>query len=262
MEDFQIIKPSPLLSPYIKHYWWLKTSCPTSEHIRTVPTGHVTLIFHRGNRILSNGVLQPRAFLCGHENSYSDLFYSGVTDMICVVFKPVGAKVFFHIPMSEVNNRQIDLYDLEDTRLTDLEKSLTDTQTPRNCIALIEKFLLERINSPAGYNLKRIDAAVKIINAGQTDVNTLSVAACLSYKQFSRVFTEHVGAKPKEFLRIIRFQRALFLLQSQPEITLAQLAYDCGYYDQPHLIKEFKTFSGYTPLEYIAVCAPYSDYFS
>lgn len=262
MEEFQIIKPSPLLAPYVRHYWFLITSNDSPVNMRTVPTGHICLIFHRGNRISSGGELQPRAFLSGHETKYSDLVYSGITDMICVVFKPVGARAFFNIPMSEINDRQVDIYDLGDIKLTDLEESLADALTDRDCVLLIEKFLLKRIGYLAEYNFKRIDAVVSIINAGQTDVNNLAEAACLSYKQFSRIFSEHVGAKPKEFLRIIRFQRALFLLQTHTGITLAQLAFDCGYYDQSHLIKEFKILSGYTPLEYIAACAPYSDYFS
>jgi len=54
----------------------------------------------------------------------------------------------------------------------------------------------------------------------------------------------------------------LYTLQCQPGISFAQLACECGFFDQSHMIKEFKLFSGYTPAEYLAVCAPYSDYFS
>ena len=71
-----------------------------------------------------------------------------------------------------------------------------------------------------------------------------------------------VGANPKDYLRIVRFQKALHCLQMQPHGSLAQLAYECGYYDQPHFIKEFKQFSGYTPTEYRTVCEPHSDFFS
>ena len=45
-------------------------------------------------------------------------------------------------------------------------------------------------------------------------------------------------------------------------MSFSQLAYECGFYDQSHLINEFKVFSGYTPKEYLAACAPHSDYFS
>ena len=86
--------------------------------------------------------------------------------------------------------------------------------------------------------------------------------ACLSTKQFSRIFTEYVGASPKEFQRIVRVQRVLYLLQENPQYNFAQLAYSCGFSDQSHMIREFKLFTGYTPLEYLLICSPVSDYFS
>ena len=86
--------------------------------------------------------------------------------------------------------------------------------------------------------------------------------ACLSTKQFTRIFTEYIGTSPKEFLRIIRVQRALFLLQQNPQCNFAQVAYSCGFSDQSHMIREFKLFTGYTPLEYLSVYTPISDYFS
>jgi len=264
MEEYQVIKPSLLLAPYVKHYWFMKITEISSMQMRTVPSGHVCLMFHRGNRIFSasKNDYQPRAFLCGHERLFMDLEYSGWIDMVCVVFHPVGARFFFDMPINEVNGLQVDIHDLEDKQLIDLQKRLEDAKTDQHSVLLIEQFLLTRIRNLADYNLKRIDTAIRLINAQQTDISKLADASCLSPRQFNRVFTEYVGAKPKEFQRIVRFQRALFLMQSNPQINLAQLAAECGYYDQPHLIKEFKTFSGYTPVEYVSLCAPFSDYFS
>lgn len=242
----------------------MKITGALSEQIRTVPTGHISLMFHRGNRIFStsDNTFQPKAFLCGHETVYTDLEYAGKIDMICVVFQPIGAKSFFNLPMSEINGVAVDIHDLDDPSLTDLQKTLEDAHTNEHCVLLIEQFLLNRIKTLADYNLKRINTAIRQINTQQTELNKLAESSCLSPRQFNRVFTEYVGTGPKEFQRIIRFQRALYILQSQPEINMAQLAASCGYYDQPHLIKEFKMFSGYTPVEYIATCTPYSDYFS
>ena len=112
-------------------------------------------------------------------------------------------------------------------------------------------------------NLKRISAVFHQINEqAKTNISELSETACLSSKQFNRIFLDYVGATPKEFLRIVRMQRALFKVQRNPSISFAQLAYECGFSDQSHMIKEFKLFSGYTPTEYLSLCAPYSDYFS
>jgi len=263
MEEFRIIQPSPVLAPYVKNYWLLKTD-GSSTVARTVPTGMMNLIFHRGNRLLSiqNNDLHPRAFLSGHEKTFADLQYTGQVNMISVVFRPVGVRAFFGLPIIKTNNLRLTAEDLEDKDLAELENSLTSTEDDRMCILLIEQFLIKRLTRLAEYNLKRIETTIRLINSGQTEVSALAGAACLSRKQFNRVFAEYVGANPKEFARTIRFQRALYILENRPQISLTALAYECGYFDQSHLIKDFKSLSGYNPTEYLAACLPHSDYFS
>lgn len=263
MEEFSIVQPTPLLAPYIKNFWLLKTTVDSSTLARTVPTGMMSLIFHRGDRLLSvqENELHPRAFLSGHEKTFADLKYAGQINMISVVFRPAGVRAFFKLPIIKTSGLRLTAGDLEDKELVALENSLTSTDEDQMCILLIERFLMKRLRSLAGYNFKRIETTISLINSGQTQVSILANAACLSTKQFNRIFSEYVGANPKEFSRTIRFQRALYILETQPQINLTTLAYECGYYDQSHLIKEFKAMSGYTPTEYIAVCPPHSDYF-
>lgn len=264
MEDFKVIIPSPLLAPYVKHYWILKTGSVKGETAATVPVGLMNLIFHRGTRLFSvrDNKLHPRAFISGQETDYANLFYQGQVDMISVVFNPVGIKAFFNFPADLVNNQRVSAGELGDKELALLEQSIADTEDDRMCILLIEQFLTGRLRDIAEHNLKRIGESIRLINSGQIDVAFLADAACLGVKQFKRVFSEHVGANPKEFTRTIRFQRALHLLETNPQLGFAALAADCGFYDQSHMIREFKTFSGYTPNEYLAVCLPHSDYFS
>jgi AraC-like DNA-binding protein len=205
---------------------------------------------------------QPKAFISGQSVDYSDLLQTGAVDMICVNFQPHGARAFFDMPINELYNSSVDVDATSDRALTELQDRLLNTSDNSLCVQHIEKFLLGRLRVSKFYNYQRMEAALKSINAGQGSVEQLAGVSCLSYKQFKRVFAEYVGANPKDFLRIIRFQKALYTLQLQPKIGLAQLSVECGFYDQPHLIREFKSFSGYTPTEYLAECAPYSDYFS
>jgi AraC-like DNA-binding protein len=262
MDKFQIIKPSILLSPYIKQYWFLTVDNVTQGSQRLIPIGCIGLTFHRGDRIYSTSEnnLLPVSFLSGQTTDYTDLVYSGTLSFISIIFQPVWAKAFFKVPMSELNNQKIDIRMLNDPQILELEKRLTDTMDNDACVSLIENFLLRRIYEH--YNHKRLTAVIESINDGQSDISALAQTACLGYKQFKRIFTEYVGANPKDFLRIARFQRAVHMLQIQPQITLTQLADACDYYDMSHLIKELKEFSGYTPGEYLSLCDPYSDYHS
>lgn len=264
MEDFKVIHPLPLLAPYIKHYWLLKTVGDSTTLARTVPTGMMNLIFHRGERLLSvhENVLHPRAFLSGQDRTFADLRYDGQVNMISIVFRPIGVRAFFSLPINKIAGLRLTAGDMEDKDLLNLENALTSTESDKLCILLIEQFLLKRLTRLAEYNLKRIETTIHLINSGETDITQLADAACLGKKQFNRIFSEYIGTNPKEFSRIIRFQRALDILENDGQISLTALAYQCGYFDQSHMIKEFKTFSGYTPSEFLAVCPPHSDYFS
>jgi len=265
MENFSIIYPSDVLAFYIKHYWILEIESHTSISERIIPTGYVNLVFHKADRMYSSSQksLQPQSFICGQNSDYADLSAKGKVYMIVVVFQPHGANAFFNIPIDKFYGQCISVNDIESKHLSELEDRIQNTDNNNQCINLIEKYLIRKLYSLENYQYKRIISTIQQINT-QTQINITNLAdkACLSTKQFNRIFMQYVGTSPKEFSRIIRFQRSLYTLQTKPEISLTELSYHCGYYDQSHLIRDFKSFSGYNPSEYLSVCAPYSDYFS
>ena len=188
--------------------------------------------------------------------------------MIVVVFQPYTLKAFLNLPISLLHNQEVSGYDLENKNLKQLATQIFDCENTNLCISLIEQWLLSQIAgvliSKTAYNIKRITAAIKrLFVTPAISVTELASVACLSKKQFERLFNEMVGANPKEYARVVRFQKSLKLLQHCLEDTnQAQLAYQCGYADQSHFIREFKQFSGYTPLSLLNVCKPYSDLFN
>lgn len=100
-----------------------------------------------------------------------------------------------------------------------------------------------------------------LIKAPSTSVSSLADGACLCKKQFERVFRSTIGMNPKEYSRIVRFQKVLWILQRGAN-NYARIAVDCGYADQSHLIRDFKVLSGFTPQSLIKHCSPYSDLFT
>lgn len=265
MQKFRIIQPTPALKPFIQYYWVLQDSSSGIVLQRTLPTGCMSLVFHRGERlkVTNRDELQPRCFIGGQETGFTDVISTGNIEMIVAVFQPHTAKMFFRLSVSMFRDMNIPLKDIEDIALSDLAKKIEDTDNLEISITLIENFLLSRLLSEDNYNIPRLAAVVRHINNSvQTNIKGLADIACLSEKQFCRVFSEYIGTTPKDFLRIIRLQRTLFVLQHNPKIGFAQLSYECGYTDQSHMIKEFKLFSGYTPKEYLKLYAPISDYFS
>lgn len=265
MQSFRVIKPTRELAPYVKSYWILEDDSIIPVTERLLPVGSIQITFHKGKQLFSKtrNELHPQSLICGHNIGFSDIVSTGNIEIITIVFQPHAARTFFNLPLNVFRGYHISIHDIDDSELSDLAKRIEDTPDNEMCIRYIETFLLYRLRRYSSYHQGRISTVIREINAQpQTTVPKLSDLACLSTKQFNRIFVDHVGTNPKEFMRIVRMQRALYSLQIQPGIEFAQVAYACGFTDQSHLIKEFKLFSGYTPTEFLAACPPYSDYFS
>ncbi|WP_317162601.1 helix-turn-helix domain-containing protein [Myroides albus] len=73
----------------------------------------------------------------------------------------------------------------------------------------------------------------------------------ISERTLERLVKQYVGMSPKVYSRIIRFQANLNLLRESSFKSLTELTYESGYFDQSHYIREFKTFTGSTPKQYL-----------
>ena len=263
MRESKILYPSPVLSQYIKYYWVLKTDEADPVVIQTIPSGCVHLVFHRGNNLnIQSRGLQPKNFLRGQFSVYGSLISEGNIDMIAIIFHPLGLNMFVRCPMGDIYNRYIDVEDLEDLGLKHLKCSISGEENIRTCIRLIELFLTNRLVN-VDYNYNRIENTIEqIIHYPQIEINTFAENACLGYRQFKRIFTDYVGTNPKEYCRVIRFQRILYMLQNNPNMEIADLSYACGFYDPSHLVKDFREFSGCSLTQYLSTRSPYSTFFS
>jgi len=280
LESFDIIKPCSLLEPFIKYYWILDYESNVVEPIRVIPYGCVQFTFYLGERINSFGSnndssYKDQAVVTGQISSFFDVFPQGKIRLITIVFKPFGAKPFFDFPIFEIQNNIIPIKDINNKEWLDLENRLGDCVDNKSIVSCLENNLLKKLekntlfNSYSSINNERIMLAINRIDdsKGTINIKDLSSLACLSDKQFNRIFADYVGMNPKNFLRIIRYQSVLLKLQNSnikdtKAVDFLDLVYDCGYYDQSHLINNFKEFTGYTPKEYIKLFSPCSEYFS
>ena len=192
--------------------------------------------------------------------------------MIAVIFHPLGLNSFVQCSMNKFYNHYIDVEDLEDIELNHLKRNISAEPAVETCIRLIERFLMQRLVD-ANCNYQRTHHAIRqIINQPQIDVNTLAESACLGYRQFKRVFSNYVGMSPKEYYRVVRFQRALYLLQNHPGIEFVDLAYTVSFTVSPISsfpsrkaftdLKDFKEFTGCSPTQYLSSRSLYSTFFS
>ncbi|MDD4644488.1 MAG: helix-turn-helix domain-containing protein [Bacteroidales bacterium] len=267
--NYHFGKPSYPLSLFVKQYWAIDNCMPNDqEHIqRIIPNGLMELMFYLGNRPRSlndNKPIPEDSILSGQQKAFYDIAVSGELSMFSISFKPFGAKMFFDIPSNECFDQNLPLKYLVPVSVSELESDLYESASFEGKIVVAESFLLNQLRKNYDeYGMNRISHSIGIINQakGVVSIDELSSGSCLSRKQYERTFSTYIGSSPKQFLRTIRFQNTLLEKHRNKNIPLTELAYHCGYFDQSHMINDYKQISGLTPSQYFAECEPCSDYF-
>lgn len=269
MADMNIETASGELVPYVKSYWGMEHRIPPGGDYlyRVVPSGLSELMFYLGDlpgAVDPGKVITDHSLLSGQQKEYYDLRISGSLKLFSVVFQPHGLMVFFDLPLQELFNQNVPLrYILRDA-VNELENNLHEAENFSERKKIAESFLKDRLaDSRKKQNFERIRCCMEIIHrsGGAVGIDSLASHACLSRKQFERVFQSHVGSSPGQFLKTVRFQSAIHEKAQKPELSLTELSYQAGYYDQSHMNSEFQKLAGQSPGQYFANCDPYSDYF-
>ncbi|MBP3536789.1 MAG: helix-turn-helix transcriptional regulator [Muribaculaceae bacterium] len=256
----KIIRPRKELRPYVRYYWALETDQPFS--VLTFPIGCPQMIFHRKSPLYipETGTSQSRFTVSGQVNFPAHISSVGDTEMIVAVFYPHTISMFIHTPPSAFYNQEISGYDIENRSFSELADRVFECSDTPTAISLIEQWLASGIKHTL--NIDRIGASLSaMLRSASASVETLASTACLGKKQFERLFRQYVGMNPKEYGRIVRFQRALRMMQLGSS-DYADIAYATGYSDQSHLIREFRQFSGLTPRQLVEYQTPYSDLYT
>lgn len=234
--------PSPLLQPYIHCFWELHTKDQIIDNYiyRVVADGCVDLIMDSHT---FNGM-----WIAGISDSAFDVPVNGKASYFGMRFLPGYINHFFRFPVHSIANQMPGIEDVLDKRTSDLSCLLFEAKTISDKIRVAESCLLKKIIKEDTMLHPGLARAIYHILSGNGDISIQDKAAeWISPRQLQRLFQEHIGCSPKLFSRIVRFQKTLLALQQAAPENKQSLFYDYGYFDQPHFIKEFKTFYGQTP---------------
>lgn len=196
--------------------------------------------------------------------SYHDLIITGNLSFFAIYFLPHGLSVFLDLPIKELFNQSIALKLIIKDAVNRLEDELSSAETFEKKIEIAENFLILQIRkNEKKYQYDRIRHTINCVNQakGIVEIDDLASESFLSRKQFERTFAEFIGTSPKQFLKIVRFQNAIYEKSKNTKLSLTQVAHECGYFDQAHMINDFRTLSGITPKEYFKNGDIFSDYF-
>lgn len=225
--------------------------------------GTCEIVLVLGNRLTATapdlaGEPSERCLVVG---AHSEAFVIDPRDtcVLGVHFRPGGAHPFFGLPTDEVRNRRLPLEALWGrAEVAELEEAIFEDPTPRRCFQLLEAALERRLEPASGKSQEALVAQSLALFEGDPQRSIRQTAADLGVgeRRFLSLFRRQVGLSPKAFRRVRRFQQALRgLAAGRGGAGLADLALDCGYYDQPHLNHDFRAFTGVSPGRYLRLKA-------
>jgi AraC-like DNA-binding protein len=251
--------PGPPIDEFVD-YFWLFDGGQLARKERIVPSGTMELVINlRDDEVRIHDREQPEkqkrfsgAVVSG---TYSSAFVIDAMQhesMLGVHFKPGGAFPFLGTLATELTDAHADLADLWGQSALELRERLCTVITHRKRFHVMEEVLTNRLRrSRKGHPAVAIALHLLDPAGPGAPIRDVAQEVGICQRRLSQVFAAHVGLSPKLFSRILRFERARVLADQVKRLDWAQLASTCGYFDQSHLINDFKEFSGLSPTEYL-----------
>jgi AraC-like DNA-binding protein len=200
---------------------------------------------------------RPAAFAMGAHGSFTVLEGACAPFHLEVLLAPLGAYRPLGQPPAELGGRPLDLVEVLGADGRRLAEQLRDTPSWRRRLALVDRFLLERLERgprPApevGWAWERL-----VASGGAVPIGQLAREVGWSHKHLLTRFRQQVGLRPKTAARLVRFDGVWRRLDEDRPLDWGRVAAEVGYADQAHLVREFRQFTGTTPTAFAAWTAP------
>lgn len=251
-------EPPPALRGIVSMLWYGEGRVGYQRD-RILPSGGSHLLINLGPAQFRIDPGPPEARV-----AFEDVWYSGLHEtpidteapngnaLFGVAFTACGARPWLGVDADATAGRITPLADLLGRPALALREQLLETRDLAARFARVEAWLAARLRprlapSPlVGWALRRIEA-----HAGQVNVACLAGEAGVSRKHLAGLFRRQVGLGAKSLARVHRFRAAVAMLAGRDRVPWADLAAQCGYYDQSHLVRDFRAFSGMAPGEFV-----------
>lgn len=257
--------PVAALRPHVRCIWELRAAAdPGGPAERVLPDGCGEIIINRGDPFAectaAGHTSQAQVLVVGQMRRFIDIVPTGEVLLTGIRFEAAGLRNLLGIDASELTDARVDLADVS-AGLRRRLLAACDLVSPAERLASVQKVLCAEIER-RGRTHVWLPVALEAIQRSQglLDIDGLSRRLHYSSRQIERVFRAEIGVPPKVYARIVRFERVVREYTAAPT-PWSQLAYHCGYTDQAHLIREFRSFAGVTPAAYFRASHALSEHF-
>ncbi len=247
------------LSKFIESIFYYKDFQPDHSIERVVPTGHLFILFELDGierNTFDNHTLEPNGsyrnvWISGMHKNYLSISAHPNSEMLVIQFKPYGAFPFLHIPIHQVNDKIIPAREIFGNDILRLREEVLNTGNHSCKFEIIEMWLENRMDHKKTPEDELLSILDQFAGNPMSHHNAIVKKYSKTQKNLIERYKKYCGLTPKVFHRIFRFNRILQQLQQNRKIVWPQIAYQFGYTDQSHFIKEFKAFSGFNPQDFI-----------
>lgn len=252
--------PNPPLNQFVELFWFYDGFPPRAhKKERLMPDGSIELVINLNEdetRIYDRNNLEKCDLLsgialCGPHSSFFVIDTAEQDSVMGIHFKPGGAFPFFKLPADELHNMHVSLEDLWGNEAELMRERILEAPTPEIKFQVLEECLLARTAKPLERH-RAVNHALALFRNIHTApaMAEISDQIGISSRRFIQLFSNEVGLTPKVFSRVRRFQEVLRTIHTGSGFDWAELAAECGYYDQAHFIHDFKALSGMNPTTY------------
>lgn len=261
--------PAYPLNLFIHHFYYYAGFYPEHKIDRFLPDGNTQIIFDLTDYpkyIYDNNSLKEiqackKVWFSGFRTEPITIPSGRDSEMLIIEFNKGKAYPFLDETMHALTNYVVDAELVIKNKILDLREKLREPSSIELKFQILESNLLKHYIDKLEENPFVEYMVSNIVRCpNQIRLKQLSVKVGYTQKHLIKIFRDHVGVTPKEFLKIIRFQKTITEIEESKNINWSTLALDCGFYDQSHFIADFKTFSGFTPEEYLRQRGEFLNY--
>jgi AraC-like DNA-binding protein len=258
-----LASPPALLRPYVREYtgWIEHMASPLCR--RELPTEVVPVIFNFGAPIRIFDRRDPsrwtsfNTFSTGAYDTHVLVGSAGPSSGLQVNFTILGARLFFGHPLSGLTNRVVPLEDLVGASAHVLTHRLRDPASWDARFAIVDEEIERRFAMSRAVCSEVTWAWERLYGTrGRVRVGGLVDDIGWSQKHLIARFRDEFGLPPKVLGRVLRFGHAVSVIKRSGGIRFADLAAQCGYFDQAHFSRDVHQFAGVSPTELVKSLLP------
>jgi AraC-like DNA-binding protein len=260
-----IVKPENMvLKQYVEYFLFLQKKDGIPVQYSTFPNNNLCLAIYRQNHvdyqrgekvnhcIIKTGSQEFTSRIYGFHNMPFQVNIQQELDQICVIFHPAALKAFTQVDFDEMHRNDQVFEQLFKPKDKYFLEQLFEEPDPIQQARRLERLLLAQLEE---HRISKIREVLYHLSLAQPNCHNVSVEMLckklgVSDTTLFRLFKTSLGQNPQKYIKTIRFRQALKdLTTTQDQLTTVALRHH--YYDQAHFIKDFKTFTGYSPKKLI-----------